>query len=138
MIEKLKSEIQKLKNEIESIAALLNSINDKGQTALNEITLNNIDLRAIELIEKIVINKMSKEDIEKLKKDTKNLVEENQNIYNKGKEDYNKYYGNLIDKKNELSKKEAEFRKAINNDIINNNKKYALNVDKLKQAKGKM
>jgi len=138
MIEKLKSEIQKLKNEIESIAALLNSINDKGQTALNEITLNNIDLRAIELIEKIVINKMSKEDIEKLKKDTKKLVDENQNMYNKGKDDYNKYYGTLIDKKNELSTKELEFRKLINNDIINNNKKYSLNVDKLKQAKGKM
>jgi ribosomal protein L19 len=138
MIEKLKSEIQKLKNEVESIAALLNSINEKGQNALNDITLNNIDLRTIELIEKIVINKMSTEDIEKLKKHTKQLVDENQNIYNKGKDDYNKYYGNLIDKKNELSRKETEFRKAVNNDIIDNNKKYSLNVDKLKQAKGKM
>jgi len=138
MIEKLQSEIEKLKNEVESIAALLNSINEKGQKAINEITLNNIDLRAIELIEKIVINKMSIEDIEKLKKDTKKLVAENQNIYNKGKDDYNKFYGFLINKKNELSMKETEFRKAVNNDIIDNNKKYSLNVDKLKQVKGKM
>lgn len=137
MINKLKQEIAKIRNDIEGLANLLNSINDKGTKSLDNIHLGNFDLRAIEMIEKIVIGKMTAEEIEKLKEDTKKLVEESNMQYNKGKEDYDKYYGLLVEKKTELNKKEVEFRKVLNQDIINTNKEYSLNVDKLKHAKTK-
>lgn len=134
MIGKLKNEIEKIKNEIEGLANLLNSINDKGQKSLDNLHLGNFDLRAIEMIEKIVIGKMTGEEISKLKEETKKLVEDSNIKYNKGKEDYDKYYGILIEKKNELSMKELEFKKAVNKDILDNKNKYAINIDKLKQA----